>query len=74
MAEGTGIGLALVKLLVNSMGGEIFVESEEKAGSTFNVILPVHKPSMEHIGNYSMVPSDSRLIQATAIEFSNIYL
>jgi len=74
MAEGTGIGLALVKLLVNSMGGEIFVESEERAGSTFNVLLPAHKPSMEHIGDYSMVPSDSRLIQATAIEFSNIYL
>ncbi|MBV8354154.1 MAG: SpoIIE family protein phosphatase, partial [Candidatus Eremiobacteraeota bacterium] len=38
--EGSGIGLALVKDLVNLHGGSIDVESEPGAGSTFVVRLP----------------------------------
>ena len=44
--EGTGIGLTLVKELVNLMGGKISVQSKEGEGTEFTVALPVtnHAP------------------------------
>ena len=38
--DGTGLGLALVKRLLDSMNGHIEVESEKERGSTFRVFLP----------------------------------
>ena len=38
--EGTGLGLALTKRLVEFQGGTISVESEFGKGSTFSAIMP----------------------------------
>lgn len=38
--EGTGLGMAISKLLTDAMNGEISVESELKVGSIFTVAIP----------------------------------
>ncbi|MHB8065426.1 MAG: sensor histidine kinase, partial [Ruminiclostridium sp.] len=42
-AEGTGIGLSLVKMLVESQCGVITLDSQEGHGSSFNIMFPAKK-------------------------------
>ena len=44
--EGTGLGLALTRKLVELHGGEIFVDSDEGRGSTFTIVIPLFDPSV----------------------------
>ncbi len=44
---GTGMGMAVVHGLVLSMNGDIQVETEPGAGTTFHILLPVHEGSVE---------------------------
>ena len=39
--EGTGLGLYIVKNIVEAHGGRIWFESKEKVGTAFNIVLPV---------------------------------
>ncbi len=39
--QGTGIGMSIVKSLIDMMGGTIEISSEVGAGSTFNVQIPL---------------------------------
>jgi signal transduction histidine kinase len=48
---GTGLGLGLCKKLVQSLGGQIQVESEVGRGSVFNLLLPVRSPRLAVAGN-----------------------
>lgn len=73
-AEGSGIGLSLVKLFVGMLGGEITLESMEGSGSTFSIFLPVIKMKETVTELEKAETCDARLIQATAIEFSDVYL
>jgi len=39
--KGTGIGLAMVKHIVDAHGGKVLIDSEPGKGSTFTILLPV---------------------------------
>ena len=71
--EGTGIGLALVKLLINAMGGEIKVKSEEGKGSNFTVLLPSSRVKADELNETAARLNENRTIRV-AIEFSDIYM
>jgi len=45
--EGTGLGLYIVKQVVEGLGGRVWFESEENVGTTFSVVLPA-QPKQSH--------------------------
>ncbi|MDV3427512.1 MAG: HAMP domain-containing histidine kinase [Bacillota bacterium] len=69
--EGSGIGLSLVKALVNMHNGEINLESEYGEGSEFTVKLPISKLQEDlQIDNYSMYKES--LMERLKVEFSDL--
>jgi signal transduction histidine kinase len=48
--SGMGLGLAIARRLMGSMGGKIWVESEPGAGSKFSFILPLCPPTTSATG------------------------
>jgi PAS domain S-box-containing protein len=73
-AEGAGIGLSLVKKLIEAMGGSISVKSRVGFGSAFTILLPdimVQEDNTDYQGNELL---NNRLIQIANVEFSDIYM
>jgi len=69
-AEGTGIGLNLVKSIVELHGGRIYVESEFGKGSKFTVILPSGKVLKENLIYNNKVKS---VHQSVKVELSDAF-
>lgn len=72
-AEGTGIGLSLVKKLVDALNGKIALVSEPGQGSTFKISLPFNQ-DVDDEKSDSFLDEGCRLVNALNVEFSDIYL
>ncbi|MCX7904136.1 MAG: PAS domain S-box protein [Caloramator sp.] len=70
--EGSGIGLSLVKALVEMHDGEIAVTSEEGEGSEFTIILPA-KLAYADDKIYIEKNMNNNYVERINIEFSDIY-
>ncbi len=69
-SEGSGIGLSLVKSLVELHNGEIWVESEYGEGTLFYISLPIIVlDNFEKKNNYQT----SSYLDKVSLEFSDIY-
>ncbi|MFW6022615.1 MAG: ATP-binding protein [Halanaerobiaceae bacterium] len=71
-AEGSGIGLYIVKLIVELHDGKVWVESEKGVGSSFFIQLPIRKTNEEKSVK-SIQDQSNELIDKIDIEFSDIY-
>lgn len=74
-SQGTGIGLSLVKKLVNVLGGEITVESEEGKGSSFKVYFNetlIDEEESPQVSDWTF--DDGQLEHQISIEFSDIFI
>ena len=71
-SEGSGIGLSLVKSLVEMHKGSIYVNTEISKGTEFCIELPIRK-IMNNKTNYSMKKSLNSKVEKFDIEFSDIY-
>lgn len=69
--EGCGVGLALVKEIVNLHKGQIHVQSEEGVGSTFTIIL---QENIGFIDKKTFEREDYKSIEEKInVEFADIY-
>jgi PAS domain S-box-containing protein len=77
-SEGTGIGLALVKSLVEMHGGTICAASEYGEYTQFDIVLPVELVSNEEKFCFEHVAAnndlDDKKVERMSVEFSDIYL
>ncbi|MDF2522427.1 MAG: hypothetical protein K0R31_68, partial [Clostridiales bacterium] len=71
--EGSGIGLSLVKSLIEMQGGNVLLNSKQGKGSTFIIKLPKRTISNKETERNNQFTSEKSSIEMINIEFSDIY-
>jgi DNA-binding response OmpR family regulator/anti-sigma regulatory factor (Ser/Thr protein kinase) len=68
--EGSGLGLALTKELVDLLGGTLLLNSKEGEGCTFQINLPVGSASKESYVIYEAIPRELAGFEAYLAEYA----
>jgi PAS domain S-box-containing protein len=71
---GTGLGLNIVKNIINLMGGKISINSEPGNGSEFTVIIPFEKCSQTEIEKYVAQQDKANTNQQTRVKTLKVLL
>jgi signal transduction histidine kinase len=71
--QGSGIGLSLVKSLVELHGGSIRLVSEEGAGCEFTIELPIRQAVISEKSDENTQYASNNKIEVINIEFADIY-
>lgn len=74
--QGTGLGLALCKSIVDLLGGTIECKSRQREGSVFTITFPFEILSEEELGNLpeEIIPDEINLEGCRALVVEDIYL
>ncbi|MCI8478282.1 MAG: response regulator [Oscillospiraceae bacterium] len=76
--EGTGLGMAITKYIVDTMGGSIDVKSEQGKGTEFNVTLDLERAVVQEVDmilpswNMLVVDDDQQLCETTVSALESI--
>lgn len=72
--EGSGIGLSLVKYLIEAQGGSISLDSEYGKGSRFTIEMPKRQILIDNERSNETKDKGSFNVERISVEFSDIYL
>lgn len=76
--EGSGLGMAITKYIVDAMGGTIAVQSKQGEGTTFDVILDFQKSYDQEVDmilpdwNMLVVDDDQQLCESAVLSLKSI--
>lgn len=76
-AQGTGLGLYIIKKLVETNGGRIWAESVKDSGSVFHFMVPLAQEGQGHSGGFPHVPNffmDTRKFIQAALNTDKVVL
>ena len=57
-AQGTGLGLSICKRMIEQMGGQVMVDSEENVGTTFTIYINAKAKLPQDLSESSLNDSD----------------
>lgn len=72
--EGSGLGLTIVKHLVEAMGGRIHVYSELGIGTGFTVFFPISDQVMETLANETSYSSEPLIVKENLLTTKILYI
>lgn len=67
-SKGVGLGLAICKGLIDLMGGQLTIESEEGKGSNFEFLIPMNIATYREVKkDFIPIPNEAQVLESTKV-------